>query len=339
MPRGIIAGGNWIRDSIKVVERWPRQDTLATILRQSGSNGGSPYNILVDLAHLGAEFPLAGIGLVGDDDNGRAIRSDCRAHGIDTRQLRVTPAAATSFTDVVTVQRTGRRTFFHQRGANALLDVGHFDFAGTQAKIFHLGYLLLLDRLDAMVDGWPASGEVLRRAKNAGLVTSVDCVSEGGDRFPRVVAPVLPWVDYLFANDFEAEKLAGISIRRRGRVVHSAVMAAAAKLLSAGVGAWVILHFPEAVFAASATGRKLWQPSVRVSPRHIAGAAGAGDALAAGVLFGVHEARPMEECLQLGVCAAAACITDVSCSAGIGRAETCLERGQRAGYRSLPGII
>jgi sugar/nucleoside kinase (ribokinase family) len=146
--RGILAGGNWIVDRPKIIDVYPVQDSLANILRETSSNGGSPYNVLIDLARLQAPFPLFAVGLVGEDPAGEYILRDCRAHGIDTRQLRICKEAPTSYTDVMTVQSTGRRTFFHQRGANAFLGAADFDFAESSARIFHLGYLLLLDRLD-----------------------------------------------------------------------------------------------------------------------------------------------------------------------------------------------
>ncbi len=101
-------------------------------------------------------YPLAAAGLVGNDANGGWILRDCEAAGIDIAQLQQTDLAPTSYTDAMTVSGSGRRTFFHQLGANALLGERHFDFSGTEAKIFHLGYLLLLDGL-AERDG-PADG-------------------------------------------------------------------------------------------------------------------------------------------------------------------------------------
>ncbi|MES2693125.1 MAG: PfkB family carbohydrate kinase [Verrucomicrobiota bacterium] len=336
MRNGILAGGNWIIDHVKRLDAWPAQDTLVSILDQMSSNGGSPYNILKDLARLGATFPLEGVGLVGDDANGRAILDDCRAHGIATGQMAVTSAAATSYTDVMTVQATGRRTFFHQRGANAHLDVEHFDFTRTQAKHFHLGYLLLLDRLDTIVDGQPRAVEVLKRAHAAGLTTSVDCVSETSERFKSVILPTLPHVDVLFANDFEAEKISGVALRRDDVVDAVSVGRVARQLLSHGVRGWVVIHFPEAVYACSAKGEGIWQPSVKVPREEIAGSAGAGDALAAGMLFGLLEGWPIKESLQLGVCAAALSLSHPTCSEGIRSAPECLLAGALRGYHSLP---
>ena len=95
MRNGLLAAGNWIVDHVKLVDRWPAQDTIVSILSQSSSFVGYPYNILVDLAILGAPFPLAGAGLVGDDENGRIILADCLTRGIDPAQLQKTSKAAT----------------------------------------------------------------------------------------------------------------------------------------------------------------------------------------------------------------------------------------------------
>jgi sugar/nucleoside kinase (ribokinase family) len=104
--RGLLAAGNWIIDHVKTLDAWPEQDGLVNILAHETGNGGGPYNVLKDLARLRAPFPLAGLGLVGDDDDGRAILADCAAHGIDTARLQITSAAPTSYTDVMTVRGT-----------------------------------------------------------------------------------------------------------------------------------------------------------------------------------------------------------------------------------------
>jgi sugar/nucleoside kinase (ribokinase family) len=335
MRAGIIAGGNWLIDRVKVIDAWPAQETLATILGESRGNGGGPYNVLKNLARLGATFPLEAIGLVGEDADGHAIREDCRAHGIDVAQLHVTADAPTSYTEVMTTAATRQRTFFHCRGANARLAPEHFDFSRTRAKHFHLGYLLLLDRLDERdASGAPRARDVFRRARVAGLKTSLDCVSDPGERYGAVVAPVLPEVDLLFANDFEAEKLTGLSLGRGDAIDRGAVAAAAARLLAQGVREWVVLHFPAGACACSRAGAELWQPSVAMPADAIAGTAGAGDAFAAGVLLGGHEGRPMAACLELGVAAAAASLRHPTCSEAVVRVETCLDLARRHGFRA-----
>jgi sugar/nucleoside kinase (ribokinase family) len=336
MRSGVIAGGNWIVDHVKLIDVWPPQDALASIMNESWGNGGSPYNLLKNLSRFGAAFPREAIGLIGDDASGKMIQDDCRAHGIDVTQLRITKAAPTSYTDVMTEVSTRRRTFFHQRGANALLAPEHFDFGKTRAKLFHLGYLLLLDALDQPDgDGLPRAAEVLRRAHAAGLVTSADCVSEHSDRFRSVVVPLLPEIDLFFCNDFEAEKITGISLGRGAQLNRSAVEAAGKQLVDRGVRGWAIIHFPEGVFACDAKGASVWQGSVDFPSDRVAGTAGAGDALASGIVYGWHEAWDMPEALKLGVTAAAASLRHPTCSEAIGNIEGCLKLGREHGFRLL----
>src|SRR5215831_16192043 len=146
--RGLIAGGNWIIDQVKLIDVYPQPEQLGNIRSQSQGTGGAAYNVLMDLAKSGAPFPLAAAGMVGRDALGVQILADCRAHKIDVSHLTATPKAPTSYTDVMTEQGHGRRTFFHARGANALWQGQDLDFARTRVRIFHLGYLLLLDSLD-----------------------------------------------------------------------------------------------------------------------------------------------------------------------------------------------
>lgn len=332
--QGVLAAGNWLVDHVKLIDAWPAQDGLVNILSQSSSNGGGPYNVLKDLARLHAPFPLAGIGLVGDDENGRTILADCKAHEIATDGLRIEAGTSTSYSDVMTVKSSGRRTFFHHRGASARLSPEHFDFTGTQAKIFHLAYILLLDELDAPdASGIARAAAVLRQARAAGLATTLDCVSENSGRFQSVVLPVLPQVDVFFCNDFEAEKLTGLDLGRGDTLDRSQIEAAIGHLLAAGVQRWVVLHFPEGACAGARDGRFFHQGSVRLPQSDVLGTAGAGDAFAAGVLYGLHEAWPMARCLELGVCAAAASLRHPSCSDAITAASDCLALGEKYGFR------
>jgi sugar/nucleoside kinase (ribokinase family) len=165
---GILAGGTWVLDHTKIIDFFPAQDALANVIAETLSNGGGPYNVLIDLARLGAPFPLAAVGVLGDDAGGEHIRDDCHKHQIDTRQLHITKEAPTSYTDVMTVKSTGRRTFFHRRGANMFLGAEHFDFAQSDARILYLGYLLLLDRLDQPepTSGTVAAFSLAARAKS-----------------------------------------------------------------------------------------------------------------------------------------------------------------------------
>ena len=287
---GLFGAGNWIVDQVKMIDVFPQRERLANISSQSEGTGGAPYNVLVDLARLGAPFPLAGAGLVGKDLFGNRILEECQRLKIDTKYLRSTNEAPTSFTDVMTEAKGGVRTFFHCRGANALWDGKEIDFTKTKAKIFHLGYLLLLDAMDKEDKkfGTKAAG-LLAAAQAAGLKTSVDTVSEDSDRFTRVVTPALKFVDYCILNEIEAGKTAGFKIRKAdGTLDTVSLRHAAGALLQCGVKELVVIHFPEGAFARTRDGKDSWQPSLNLPQKYIAGSAGAGDGFCAGVLYGLH---------------------------------------------------
>lgn len=326
---GILAAGNWIVDHVKLIEEFPQQDALVSITSESDSNGGGPYNLLKNLALLGADFPLSGAGMVGDDPDGAAVLADCDAHGIDHTQITLCDFAPTSYTDVMTVASDGRRTFFHQRGANAHFDGSGIDLPGARAKIFYLGYLMLLDGLDqVLADGTTGASELLRRASANGLKTAVDLVSAQSGDFLEVVRPSLPQVDYLFLNEYEAGALLGGDLSCAGR---REMLAAAAEVRAMGVRDLVIVHRADGA-ALAGEGTSLWQSSVALPEGMIAGAVGAGDAFAAGMLLGLHDRKPVDECLRQGVCAAALCLLDPTTSGGMAPMPEALALAEEFGF-------
>jgi sugar/nucleoside kinase (ribokinase family) len=331
---GILAAGNWIVDHVKLIDTWPNEEMLAIISRETQGMGGAPPNVLAGLARLGAKFPLSGGGIVGYDAAGDWILEQCAKLGVDTQLITRSDEGPTSYTDVMNVERTGRRTFFHRRGVNALLGPDSIDLASCSAKIFHLGYLLLLDRLDQPGKSLgTAAAELLDHASRLGFITSVDLVSEESDRYPRIVLPALPYVDLVFLNEFEAGHVCSAEIRANGKIDANALLKAAQDLRAAGVRQWVIIHFPEGVLALSNQNETIFQPSLRLPAEQIVGSTGAGDAIAAGILFGAHESLPMKRCLEIGVCAAAASLRHPSATEGIETIEGCLRLGQEFGLR------
>lgn len=333
---GVLAGGNWIIDQVKLIDVYPQREQLANIRGEIAyGTGGAPYNVLIDLAKAGVDFPLFAAGLVGKDSFGEQILADCKKHKIDAKFLKAGASADTSYTDVMTEQNGGRRTFFHYRGANALWRGDDLDFARTKAKIFHLGYLLLLDALDEP-DGkfGTKAARLLSAAQEAGIKTSVDVVSEDSDRFSKVVSPALKFCDYCILNEIEAGKTTGFKIRQPdGSLDTVALRHAAGALLQLGVKEVVVIHFPEGAFARTRKGDDVWQSSVKLADKHIAGTAGAGDAFCAGTLLGLHEGWELDQCLETAVCLAAASLSHPTCTGGVKPLNASLALAKKHGYR------
>jgi sugar/nucleoside kinase (ribokinase family) len=329
-PRqGILAAGNFIVDYVKVIDGYPTQDMLASILSESRSNGGGPYNVLKDLAAMKVEFPLAACGLVGDDPNGQWIKRDCQNHRIDVAVLHLSKEHPTSYTDAMTVQSTGRRTFFHCRGANAYFDVKHCSFSKTNARILHLGYLMLLDRLDSFEGGQTVAAKLLFNARSAGLETSVDMCSASHPQFREIALSALPLTDHLVINEIEAGLSLGeiIDPKNAGWLLRSAE-----QLLSLGVKKTVTIHTEHGAVCATAEGLRLKQPSLKLPVGFSKGATGAGDAFAAGMLYGLHEDLGIQERLRLAVCCAAACLQDPTPSKGLRPVKDCLALADQFGF-------
>lgn len=322
---GILAGGNFIIDHVKLIDRYPEQDMLALIRGESSSNGGGPYNVLKDLAAMQVGYPLEAAGLVGHDPNGDWILRDCQADGIDVSQLHQTRDAPTSYTDAMTVCGTGRRTFFHHLGANAVLGATHFDFTRTRARIFHLGYLMLLSEMDRIRDdGRSVASSVLEAAQTAGLATSVDLVSTDHPDFRTIVTSSLPFTDHLIVNEIEAGLVIGENLQSAHNDIQR-MQDAARSLLALGVRREVIIHFEAGAVVAEKSGAAHHQASLHLPTGFIAGATGAGDAFAAGYLHGTHEDWSIAERLKLAVCTAAMSLTDPTPSRGLKPVPECLK--------------
>ena len=305
MRRGIISAGNWLSDTIKFISHYPAVGNLVTIEKIDQGFGGCAHNVLADLARMQTGIPLYAGGCVGKDALGDEIFSTCEKLGIDAEGIcRVD--AATSYTDVMADMSNGTRTFFHHRGANALFGPEHIEKITAEAKIFHLGYLLLLDRMDAKDEEYGiVAARVLDGLQKRGYKTSVDVVSEEGNRFREVILPCLPYMDYFIVNEVEAGACVGRNLRdEAGNILLDEVKAAARFLMDKGVSEAVAIHFPEGGFALRKSGEECYEPSFRVEPKDIVSSVGAGDAFCAAMLYALHEELSLSKSLRVANAAA-----------------------------------
>jgi len=298
---GIAAAGNFIIDHIKVVDLWPDEGMLSLILEERRASGGCAYNVLKDLACLKVNIPLFAIGLVSKDEDGE------------------------------------NRTFFHNKGVNKYLNIIHFDFSQITAKIFHIGYILLLDTLDEPDPEYGTlMARVLHMAKESGLKTSVDVVSESSYRFERIVPPALKYTDYLILNEIEAGRTAGFQIRdKSGELNRENLKKTLSKLLDSAESELVCIHFPEGAYAAQKDSEPHFVPSHLCPEGFIASTVGAGDAFCAGMLYGIHEEWDLDRTMRFANAMAAMCLTDMTTSGGMRSMEETLQLMRELPLREL----
>lgn len=316
--KGIAAVGAWIMDHVHLVNVWPEEEGLANIASMRRSPGGLAYNVLIDLAKFDLGIPLEGAGFVGDDDDGRQILQDCDRHGIDRRNVRVADGVPTSSTEVMTVESSGRRTFFHSRGASNLLTYEAVPFDQLSSGIVHFGYLLLMDAIDAPDDEFgTVAARILHRFQEMGFRTSVDTVSEDSERLLKLIPPALKYTDYLILNEFEAGRTTGHRILEGDRIDTKALRESASQLLAMGSARLVVIHMHVGAYALTREGEAHFQPSFLLPAGYIKGAVGAGDAFCAGVLAGIHEQWDIPRCLRFATAAATASLQESGSTPGV----------------------
>ena len=208
-----------------------------------------------------------------------------------------------------------------------------FDFSSTRARILHLGLPGAHKAMDrpwrGEANGWVA---VLRKAKAAGLAANLELMTTSADRLAELGRPCLPHLDWLIVNDYEIGALAGRGTRRAdGSTDPAAVARAIEDVLALGAMRWAAAHFPEGGVVGARDGSRLALGSVAMPASAIVGANGAGDAFAAGMLYGLHEEWPIAECLELGHACAAASMRAVSTTGGVGTVAECHGAGEAMG--------
>lgn len=336
MKKGIIGAGNWIIDKVKTIDRWPNEGELCNVLSVQIAGGGGPCNVLFDLAAMKSDIPLYAAGMLGSDDDGAWLKREIESRGIDSRYMKSAPGIPTGSTDVMS--GNGRRTFFYCGVANNSLGVEELADIDVPAKLFYLGYLLLLDKLDAPDPEYgTAAARLLDIMRKKGYRTAVDMVSEAGEKFNRIIPPAMKYTDILVINEIEAGNTLGQAIRMPDNSLRCELLSKAAdKFFDLGVKDLVVIHFPEGAYAAERGGKRCYQPSCAVKRSEIVGTNGAGDAFFAGLLYAIHEEMPLEDALKFGSASARFNLKAATASGGAPEKQVLLDYLKDCSYEEIP---
>jgi len=307
MKKGIAIAGNLIADIVKFIDEYPGRGMLTNVRGKSLGVGGACANTGCDLAALDPSIKIYAYGRVGGDDYGRFVTDTLANYGINTDGVIITNGADTSYTDVMTEINGGGRTFFHAGGANALFVPEDIHLDPDKIYMLHIGYALLLDGFDASdAEYGTVMARFLRGVQAAGIKTSIDVVSEQGERFDKIVPPALKYCDNVILNEIEAGMVANIEPRRAdGSIIIENLNGIARALLDRGVRDCVYIHCPECGFAMDAAGEHELVPSLDLPDGYIKGGVGAGDAFCSGILYGIYTCMCMREKLELAAACAA----------------------------------
>ena len=291
MKKGIAVAGSVLVDKINVISVYPKAGELTQIKSVDRAVGGLVPNVGIDLKKIDKDLTVYACGKIGKDAEGEFVKSEFTRYGLDISALKTDEKEKTSFTDVMSVAG-GERTFFTYAGASAFFGADDIDLDKIDADMLHLGYFLLLDKVDNG-DGL----KILKKAKERGIKTSIDLVSENSDRY-GLVLPCLEYTDNLIINEIEAGSLAGIAPEKEN------IRKIAEILKGKGVKERVIIHLPS-FGACLSDGGYIEIPSFDLPKGYIKGSTGAGDAFCAGMLYSFMKGLDAEAGMRLASCAAA----------------------------------
>ncbi|MBQ7624393.1 MAG: carbohydrate kinase family protein [Clostridia bacterium] len=317
--KGIAVAGNMIVDMLYPINGFPGPGELTTVTGDvSRVTGGCLCNDVIDLAVLDPSLPLTALGRVGADEAGEFVLNELRKYpNINMDGIKV--GGATSFTLVMADEISKQRSFYQYRGANAFFCEEDINWDKLDVDMLHIGYILLLDALDAPDDVYGTKmAKLLAAAKKRGIKTSIDVVTEVGERFGRIVTPPLKYTDYCIINESEAQATTGVKlINENGGLIYDNIPAALKKIKELGVSTWAVIHCPQGGFGLDEKGEFAEIKGLSLPDGYIKGSVGAGDAFCSGMLYAAWRGMGIKDALELGTAAAACSLSRPGATEGM----------------------
>ena len=144
------------------------------------------------------------VGGLGNDLMGDWVMQRLKDFHVDVKMMQRQPGWKTS-SSIVTTRQDGSRPALHMKGATGTFSVAPKDYDNaTDAKVFHLGGVGLMDAMDG-----DSNANLMKYAKARGCITTVDIFAGSAEDLPDVAA-VLPYTDYFMPSIEEARALSEI---------------------------------------------------------------------------------------------------------------------------------
>ncbi|MCW2991397.1 MAG: rbsK [Solirubrobacterales bacterium] len=280
----IVCMGVHVLDVLaRPVEEIPEGQGGALVEQIRITAAGSAGGTALVLGKLGAEVRSA--GAIGTDAVGDMLLALLARDGVDTTLLARRDDVQTS-ASVLPIRPDGSRPAFHVVGANATYGPADVDWAALEGVThLHLGGPEFM--------GGEAAAEILRPARERGIVTSADILAPGDSGILDWIAPALEHLDYLLPNDEQVTGLVG----------ETDLEAACRAWLDRGVGCVAATCGGDGVLIVDGDGATR-VPAFAID---VVDTTGCGDAFSAGFLRGLELGRERRASAVLG-CAAAALV-------------------------------
>ena len=285
-PGPIVVAGSLNMDLVMRLPRVPGPGETLSGHDFSTVPGGKGANQAVACARMGA--PVAMVGRVGADANGRTLLDALKTDAIDGTQVAALDGVSTGVA-IILVEDDGQNRIALAAGANGRLDEGAIDVAGPTIE----RAAMLVMQLEVPM---PAVLRAARRARAAGVPVLLNAA-------PVAALPDALWalVDTLVVNETEAAALAALPADNP----RDAQIAAAALCARGPARVIVTLGANGVVAYECALGGRHW-PAHRVD---VVDTTAAGDTFIGALCAALREGAPLVDAIALGQAASALCVT------------------------------
>lgn len=249
--------------------------------------GGSAANTIYGLAKLGVKAGF--IGAVGDDEGGNLLLEDFTAVGADISQVHVERGVRTGSVLCLS-DKLGRRALYVLPGANSVLKRSQVDLGYVnQAQIIHFSSFVNDDQFNIQVSLAKEKADLVKITLAPGMLYA----NKGLD----MLAPLLQRTHILFVNREEIELLTGKNFTDAAEEC----LKHGCQIVVVTFGKGLILEPGKIITSYIADGKQTYQIQGKSEKSlSLLETTGAGDAFAAGFLFGFLRGKGLEECGLLG---------------------------------------
>lgn len=248
--------------------------------------GGSAANTIYGLAKLGLGTGF--VGAIGNDEQGKTCLKELQDIGVDTTHIRIKKGSKTGLALCIS-DELGRRAIYVLPGANSVLNFQDIDVDYLRrAEIIH--FASFVDEQQFNIQA-----ELLEKLAGSAKISFAPGMLYAA-RGMQALSPLLRKSDILFINKDELEKLTGEEFMSGAK----GCLKQGCQIVVVTLGKGLTLE-PDRVitgyicdkdheYKVESTGDFGDQPD----------STGAGDAFAAGFLFGLVKQRRLDECGRLG---------------------------------------
>lgn len=292
----MLVAGNISHDIlVRPVEefRWGTSNWVEQFQEDMGGNGS---NTAYAMSRMGLRARL--VGKVGADARGDGLLRKLDGAGVDTRWVERAVDATT--TTVVIMNRAGDRQFIQYIGASREVFTEPFAFPAPAIEgitHYHQANIFALPNLRRH------GGEQMRRAKEAGLTTSIDTGWATDGKWMETLGPAFPYCDLLFMNEDEARATTGCD--------DPEAMVAALRALGAGD---IVLKLGARGCAVYAEGAATHVPAFAVEAIDTTGA---GDCFAGAFFAALHRGMSLVEAARIGNAMGAMVVSRIGATTGV----------------------